>query len=1099
MAPAGEARWPQDPAVAMKFKKMTASYVVCPDSLRARVDECTWCHHKRQGWCDNSLCFYCEHCWGEYDTHQGEEAEEYAGKQWHEEILAAENIAAESDDVDSKVLEAMRTALQEIDSKRKTANDARDSEDELSDHEDEVRNKVPELKGTFSQAGRPIELSATLPELHQAHVIVIVDTSGSMRTVDVKPDEGSNWVSRMAAVTETLSSFFQKQAQAVCPHRFSLISFSEKPRLHFKAQTAAAAATQVKPAFKSAASRGTHFVSGLDAAKKIFAHAAGTPHLLIFSDGRPADGVQTLKLVQDMMKEYTSLRIHAIGFGDGLDFDVLQQLTSIGRGTFAPSGRSIAALHGAFASVTSTITKTQTVTSRTSKSSTFSFQGGQGPSSGDDVRQGSKDKVLELRSVCFEPANQFFWGNNRSVSFQITRRGLNFTDNGFREWVYGHAFSNQTVSIRLQPFTEGGMRLVYCFKDSSIPLHKEQEWDHYTMQAAGTDARMVAKLSRYVDAFHNSYDVVSAYAKSSALAKWYSRIFTLAAADRLGLKGRSMAKIIFVECYIYEVAEGSAAPTKYFVGERYLPGAFLKYNSNHGYVNEEAPDTEIAQAFSHFTFDASAGKYMVLDLQGVYMDKAHRRRPHMIMTDPQVVSLDKNFGPGDLGVEGMRAFFNSHTCGNTCQQMKLDPNNLKRLRHLVRKEKAASSTPETKSKAAPAATPVIPSATVTPAAATAAAALPSPTPNQAGSIKSLRSDPAEAAAPPRLDSPVQTAMRPCASSQSTAGCPTGSELGPEGRLLNRHPAVFGAKTEGPLSAVMARSPAVSSGRPDFDAWLQSHHQQQRQQMQQMQQLQQQPLPGGLPGGRPPTGRTIPAPPKAPPVIPVPATQVSQPAAPVAEPGSGKASPTGAAGSQTSSSSLQSAGGSSDSTADRPKSPQQDARKTIIYGPGGQKLSASCADQGDVVKAIVAQWSIPDEEQLLFQESSSQAGTDFFRLERKMDPRKLRFTQASISPTFRDGRPIFQLMNDLNSQEVDPLRELEPLDVVWHEGYWRSLSNRRLWTLKHCTAAMTDQKLFVRVRVRPPDAEFRTKLTSTNDGVSVLIMNRARSPSPTAAR
>ena len=289
-------------------------------------------------------------------------------------------------------------------------------------------------------------------------------------------------------------------------------------------------------------------MSGLESAKKIFDQATGTPHLLIFSDGRPADGPQTLKLVQAMMKEHTSLRIHAIGFGDGLDFDVLQQLTSIGRGTFAPSGRSIAALHGAFASVTSTITKTQTVTSRTSKSSTFSFQGGQGQSSGDDVRHGSRDKTLELRAVCFEPANQFFWGNNRSVSFQITRRGLNFTDKGFREWVYGHAFSNQTVSIRLQPFTEGGMRLVYCFKDSSIPLHKEQEWDHYTMQAAGTDARMVAKLSRYVDDFHNSYEVVSAYAKSSALAKWYSRIFMLAAADRLGLKGRSMAKIIFVEC-----------------------------------------------------------------------------------------------------------------------------------------------------------------------------------------------------------------------------------------------------------------------------------------------------------------------------------------------------------------------------------------------------------------------------------------------------------------------------------------------------------------------------------------------------------------------
>ena len=84
-------------------------------------------------------------------------------------------------------------------------------------------------------------------------------------------------------------------------------------------------------------------------------------------------------------------------------------------------------------------------------------------------------------------------------------------------------------------------------------------------------------------------------------------------------------------------------------------------------------------------------------------------------------------------------------------------------------------------------------------------------------------------------------------------------------------------------------------------------------------------------------------------------------------------------------------------------------------------------------------------------------------------------------------------------KVDPLRELEPLDVVWHEGYWRSLSNRRLWTLKHCTAAMTDQPLYVRVRVRQKDAEFRAKWNSTNDGVSVLVVNRTRSPSPARVR
>ncbi|CAE7231026.1 ak1 [Symbiodinium sp. CCMP2456] len=1042
--------------------KAKANPTISAELLRARVDKCQWCGQKRHGWCDNSLLFYCETCWGSYDALEVD-GEEYAGKEWHDAILEADNLAAGNDDVDSgEMMEAMKDCLKEIDATRYHP------EEDAAESEEDEDDEVADLDQAFRKEAR-----VEAPELQQAHVIVIVDTSGSMRTVDVKPDRGSEWVSRMAAVRVTLAAFFEKQVQAASPHRFSLISFSEISHMHFCAKTADRATMLVNSSLSFAASHGTHFVAALESAKTALSKAAGTPHLLIFSDGRPADGAKTLALVQDMLKEHTSLRIHAIGFGDGLEFEMLQQLTSIGRGTFAPSGRSVAALHGAFASVTSTITLQQTVTSRTSKSSTFSFQGGHGPgqASRDEAQHKAKEKSLNQRQVTFEYAHKFVW-DDKSLNFPCSRRGLNFNGKGFREYLHRPASLFAPVYIRLQPFTEGGMRHVYCFKDSSVHLWAEQGRDEVAMQAAGTDARMVAKLSRYSDEWHNSFDVVSSYAKSSAIAKWFSRIFMLAAADRLGLKGRSMARIIFVECYIYEARDGYDAPTKFFVGERYLPGSFLKYNSNHGYVNPEAPDTEIAQAFSHFTFEASGGKHMVLDLQGVYVDKEHRRRPHIIMTDPQVVSLEKAFGPGDLGVEGMRAFFHSHKCGPTCRQMRLDPYTLKRLRRIIRRKKVGCTGPEQDGDVSSAPAPV---------GEVAPPALMPPTPSESGSIMSLRAPeavaPLQPEATPGSEAPASSALTTYVPSQPKA------DMASEGQLLSRHSSAVGSKAGGPLSAVMARSPAVTE-RPSFESWLQS------------QSTQQDSLRASAPPFRP---ASAPEPLTSQSMATPPATTIlaAQPSTPPGEVGLSLAD---SGASRASTSSLRSEeGGSSDSTADRPPSPQQEARKTVIYGPGGQKLSTNCASREDVAKAIVAQWSIPEEEQLLFQESSSQTGTDFFRVERKMDPRKLRFTQASISPTFRDGRQIFQLMNDLNSQEVDPLRELEPLDVVWHNGYWRSLSNRRLWTLKHCTAAMTDQALFVRVRVRAPDAEFRTKLTSTNDGVSVLIMNRARSPSPTAAR
>ncbi|CAE7652183.1 ak1 [Symbiodinium microadriaticum] len=1048
-----------------KAKALEAKAKANPGLLRARVAKCQWCHQKRLGWRDTSLVFYCELCWGEYDALEAADGEEYAGREWHDEILEADNQAAEIDDVDSgEVMEAMQRAFQKIDH-----DEASDADDDIDDDE------VGELDAAFKKGGKPGEP----PEIQQAHVILVVDISGSMRTVDVQPDEGGEFITRMAAVTMTLRTFFEKQAQDCSPHLFSLISFNEQARLHFSGKTAYQAATQVTSSLNLTASHGTHFVAGLEAAKSALVHATGTPHWLIFSDGRPADGPQTLKLVPAMLKEHASLRIHAIGFGDGLDFQVLQQLTAIGRGTFAPSGRSVAALHGAFASVTSTITLTQTVTSGTSQSSTFSFQGVHGQSSPEHAKD--RARASKQRPVTFECANQFVWGSH-SISFPSSRRALSFNGKKFIEYFYRKASTKYPVYLRQNPFAEGGMRHVYCFKDPLVRLCFEVGGDGCAMRAAGTDARMVAKLSRYVDEWHNSYEVVSAYAKSSALAKWYARIFMMAVADRLGLTGRSMARIIFVECYIYQASDGSNAPSRYFIGERYLPGLFLKYNSNHGFVNPEAPDTEIAQAFSHFTFEASGGEQMVLDLQGVYVDKAHRRRPHIIMTDPQVVSLEKSFGPGDLGLESMCAFFRTHKCGATCREMRLDPDApIRRLRRLVRERNAGAAVSEPESVA---------SATAPVGDAALAPLEPLPS-GESGSIMALRSTPtpfpSDAVAipplptlPPKpkaegLEAPLTSGVAPSPAVKQ--------DMSSEAQVLSRHSAAVIGKAGGPLSAVMARSPAVTE-RPSFESWLQS------------QSTQQDSLRVSAPPFRP---ASAPEPLASQSMAAPPATIVAaHPSNPPAE-GQPSLADSGVSRASTSSLKSEEEGGSSDSTADRPPSPQEEARKTIIYGPGGQKLSTACASREDVVNAIVAQWSIPEDEQLLFQESSSQAGTDFFRVERKMDPRKLRFTQASISPTFRDGQPIFQLMNDLNSQEVDPLRELEPLDVVWHDGYWRSLSNRRLWTLKHCTAAMTDQALFVRVRVRAPDAEFRTKLTSTNDGVSVLVMNRARSPSPAAAR
>ena len=361
--------------------------------------------------------------------------------------------------------------------------------------------------------------------------------------------------------------------------------------------------------------------------------------------------------------------------------------------------------------------------------------------------------------------------------------------------------------------------------------------------------------------------------------------------------------------------------------------------------------------------------------------------------------------------------------------------------------------------------------------------------SSAGSISTLRTAGAmvELETQSNVDSKVDSSSQPSSQSKTSTAPGTVDESkfvsGHDGTMADRvlqladrlpvpraspYPAVpsFGAKTDGPLSAIMART-AGDGGRPDYDSLLSLR----------------QPKKKKVLSAKPTTLQSLVEPSHA--DKPASQNQLNSPQK-----------------SHASTSSLRSTGASSTDEAATPSlcEPAQGGGKTcIIYGPASKEISLPTASRESVIAAIQNQLSIPVDEQHLLQEASSKPNVDVYRVERKMDPRRLKFTQATVSPNFRNGRPIFDLLNDLNSQQIDPLRELEPLDVVLYNGCWWSLSNRRLWALKHCTAALTHQPLHVRVRVRQPHAEFRHKCTTTNDGASVLIVQRARSPSPCAAK
>jgi len=115
-------------------------------------------------------------------------------------------------------------------------------------------------------------------------------------------------------------------------------------------------------------------------------------------------------------------------------------------------------------------------------------------------------------------------------------------------------------------------------------------------------------------------------------------------------------KVCFLPVSVYQLRERGGQLVNV---EPFLKGDYVKHNDNDG--NVETKD-ELPQAFSHFSWEASNGQLLIVDIQGVAN----------FYTDPQIHSQDgQSFGQGNLGMKGIESFLSTHTCNSICRSLRL--------------------------------------------------------------------------------------------------------------------------------------------------------------------------------------------------------------------------------------------------------------------------------------------------------------------------------------------------------------------------------------------------------------------------------------------
>mmetsp|Transcript_152974 Transcript_152974/g.285042 ORF Transcript_152974/g.285042 Transcript_152974/m.285042 type:complete len:640 (-) Transcript_152974:274-2193(-) len=227
------------------------------------------------------------------------------------------------------------------------------------------------------------------------------------------------------------------------------------------------------------------------------------------------------------------------------------------------------------------------------------------------------------------------------------------------------------------PFAKGGMRFAWylCTGEGS-----RRRW--FVLKSYNKETLKHMTEGLQIDEEQGIMKEVSTYVVAGHLAKCFNKSLPEDWDDEAN-------HINFLKPCVFRL-KGARGETKTMFGEEYVKGDFIKWNNNAGYVNQdrvagEQRMNEVCDLFGHYTWSATKGRLMVVDIQGWQLGKRGARK--ILFTDPQIHSrsasfsrkrrvsdpLFRRYSLGNLGKTGMLRFFKNHQCSCYCKERGLKP------------------------------------------------------------------------------------------------------------------------------------------------------------------------------------------------------------------------------------------------------------------------------------------------------------------------------------------------------------------------------------------------------------------------------------------